>query len=173
MKTQKRLLTWILVAVLVVTTLALVACVDKPEPVQLTDLTLPELKSNQMAVIIKNGDNDYTSYLVTLGRGGTDSKTAEGVLDYLVEVSGLTLECDGTGSSKMINKIGNIAPDPNSSDYQYVEIFTSNSDFYGDWAGVTTLEVGEITLKSASKGIHELEVKAGDILYFQISVFSW
>ena len=169
---MKRLLTWILVAVMiVVSTVALVACVDKPEPTELTELTLPKLNNNQMAVIIKNGDNDYTSYVVTLGNGGTNASTAEGVLDYLVEETGLKLECEGTGSSKFINSIGSITPDAGAG--EYIEIFTSNSRFFGDWAGVTELKVGETSLKSASKGIYDLEVVAGDVLYFQISVFAW
>ena len=173
MKTQKRLLTWISVAVLAVMSLALVACVDKPKPVELTELTLPDLQDNQMAVIIKNGDNDYTSYVVTLGKGGTNATTAEEVLDYLVEAAGLDLECAGSGSEKFINRIGGIVPNPNAENYEYVEIFTSNSAFFATWAGATEYTVDGVTLKSAGVGIHDLGVTAGDILYFELSVFAW
>ena len=171
MKNTKKLLTWILVAVLIVSTVVLVACVDKPSPTQLTDLKLPDLKDNQMAVIIKNGDNDYTSYTVTLGAGGTNATTAEQVLEYLVETAQLHLDCEGEGSAKFINSIGKVTPD--SGKGEYIEIFTSNSAFYGDWAGVSEIKVDDVTLKSAAKGIYELAVVAGDVLYFQISVFSW
>ncbi|MCH5151647.1 MAG: hypothetical protein J1F65_03190 [Clostridiales bacterium] len=173
MKTQKRLLTWILVAVLAVMSLALVACVDKPQPVQLTDLTLPQLASNQMAVIIKNGENDYTCYVVTLGKGGAEATTAEEVLDYLVEAAALDLDCSGSGSEKFINRIGGIIPNPNADDYEYVEIFTSNSAFFATWAGANEYTVDNVTLKSAGVGIHDLGVTAGDILYFELSVFAW
>ena len=168
MKNTKRLLTWILVAVLVVMSIALVACVDKPEPVQLTDLTLPELKSNQMAVIIKNGDNDYTSYVVTLGKGGTNATTAEGVLAYLEKESDLTIEWIESDYGKYINSIGKAKP---TADGEYVEVFTSVESDMGTWAGVNTYLVGEIEIKSAAVGVTQLSVEAGAIIYFQISVY--
>ena len=170
MKNTKKLLTWILVAVLVVATVALVACVDKPDVEQL-NIRLPELKDNQMAVIIMNGE-DYTTYVVTLGEGGTDATTAEGVLDYLVSKSGLSLTCSGSGSDKFITSIGGISPNPNATNYEYIEIFTSNTAFHATWAGATEYITADgVTLKSASKGIHELGVTAGDVIYFQVSEY--
>lgn len=165
MKNIKKLLVFILIAV---SLFALTACDDKPQAKQLTDLTLPKLKDNQMAVIIKNGDNDYTSYTVTLGKGGVEAKTAEDVIEYLKENSNLSLTWKDDTYGKFLTAIGGITVDPS---HEYVQIFTSNPNFYGNWAGVETRIAGDVTLKSASKGVTELGVVAGDVVYFELSSF--
>ena len=167
MKHTKRLLTWILVAVLVVAALALVACVDKPKPVQLTDLTLPELKSNQMAVIIKNGDNDYTSYVVTLGKGGTDAKTAEDVLNYLQKEADLYVDWQNGSYGKFLNGIGGAVP--TAGTYEWVTVLTSDEE-YQDTASAyaITYVVDGVTLMSSTDGVTSLKVKAGTVLYFEV-----
>ena len=166
MKNTKRLLTWILVAVLIVTTVVLVACVDKPQPVALTDLELPILKDNQMAVIIKNGENDYTSYTVTLGKGGTDATTAEGVLQYLHEQSGLYLDWQQSSYGKYLNGIGGAKP---ASSSEWVTVLTSDKEFQ-DTASAYSIKytVGDVTLVSATVGVTDLTVKAGTIIYFEV-----
>ena len=171
MKTQKRLLTWILVAVLVVTALALVACVDKPRPVQLTELKLPELKDNQMAVIIKNGDNDYTSYVVTLGTGGTDATTAEGVIQYLHDEADLTVNWTDSEFGKYLHGIGGISEDTANS--AYVIVFTSVVKDQGTYAGVTTYDVGDVTIVEAGVGISSMTVEAGAVIYFEIVSYAF
>ena len=166
MKNTKRLLTWILVAVLVVLTVTLVACVDKPEPIQLTELTLPELKDNQMAVIIKNGDNDYTSYVVTLGKGGTTATTAEGVIQYLHDEADLYLDWKNSAYGKYLNGIGGAKP---TSTSEWVTVLTSDSSFQdNESAYKITYVVGDVTLVSAKVGVTDLKVKAGTILYFEV-----
>ena len=166
MKRFNKLLICLLLVFAVLFTLA--SCDDKPQPVQLTDLTLPELDGNQMAVIIKNGDNDYTSYVVTLGKGGVEATTCEQVLEYLKTKSKLVLTWEDGAFGKFIKAIGGITVDPTN---QYVEIFTSNTQFQGDWAGVETRVAGDTTLVSASKGVTELGVAAGDVVYFERASF--
>ena len=166
MKNTKRLLTWILVAVLVVLTVALVACVDKPEPVQLTELKLPELKDNQMAVIIKNGDNDYTSYVVTLGKDGTDAKTAEEIIQYLHDETDLYLDWKESTYGKYLNGIGGAKPQSSS---EWVTVLTNDSEFQDNASAYKIVyTVGEVTLVSSNVGVTDLAVKAGTIIYFEV-----
>ena len=171
MKHTKRLLTWILVAVLIVTTVALVACVDKPRPMQLTDLTLPELKSNQMAVIIKNGENDYTSYVVTLGKGGADAKTAEDVVTYLQDKSGLKVDWEDSEYGKYITGIGSISQDTANS--AYVIVFTSVVKDQGTYAGVPTRLAGDVALVESGVGISSMTVEAGAVIYFELVSYAF
>ena len=165
MKRIKRLLILIL---LVVSIFVLVSCDDKPQAVQLTDLTLPKLGRNEMAVIIKNGDNDYTSYTVSLGKVGSGELTCEQVLVYLNENADLALGWADSGFGKFVNSIGGINSDPS---HEYVQVFTSNSNFQGTWAGVETRQAGEVTLASSSVGVTELGVAAGDVVYFELGSF--
>ena len=167
MKHIRRLLICMLLVAL--TLCVFVSCDDKPQPKQLTDLQLPELKGNQMAVVIKNGDNDYTSYTVDLSKVGESDVTAEAVLAYLQDQGGLSLDWTDSTYGKYINAIGGITPD--ASKNEYIEVFTSNTNFQGTWAGVTVIEAGDITLKSASVGISELAVVAGDVIYFELATF--
>ena len=166
MKHTQRLLTLLVVAVLVVSALALVACVDKPEPVQLTDLKLPELKNNQMAVIVKNGDGDYTSYTVTLGKGGTDATTAEGVIEYLKEECGLYLDWQDSSYGKYLNGIGGAKPQSSS---EWVTVLTNDREYQDiESAYKLTYTVGDVTLVSSKVGVTDLPVKAGSIIYFEL-----
>lgn len=168
MKNTKRLLTWILVAVLIVSTVVLVACVDKPEPVQLTDLKLPELKDNQMAVIIKNGEGNYTSYTVTLGKGGTDATTGEGVIQYLHEVAGLELTWTDGEYGKFLTAIGGAKV---VAANEYIMVMTTVEKDKGNWAGVETRVVDGVSIVYSQVGVSEMTVEAGAIIYFEIATF--
>ena len=148
---------------------AFVSCDDKPQAKQLTDLQLPKLKDNQIAVIIKNGEADYTSYTVTLDKVGAGELTAEDVLAYLKDEAELTFDWADSTYGKYINAIGGITPDATKN--EYVTVLTSNTAFQGTWAGVDELKVGEVTLKSASVGVSELGVAAGDVVYFELASF--
>ena len=167
---MKRINRVLIIVLLVAFTLcALVSCDDKPQAKQLTDLTLPTLKDGQAAVIIKNGDNDYTSYTVTIDKVGEGDVVAEDVLTYLVEQAGLVIDWADSTYGKYINAIGGITLD--ASKNQYIEVFTSNTDYQGTWAGVTTVEAGDVTLKSASVGVSELGVANGDVIYFELASY--
>lgn len=168
MKKTQRLLTWILVAVLVVLSVALVACVDKPTPKQLTELSLPKLKDNQMAVIIKNGDNDYTSYVVTLGEDATDATTAEGVIQYLHDEAGLYLDWQESAYGKYLNGIGGARVVQAN---EYVMVMTSVENDKGNWAGVDTYVVDGVSIVYSQVGVSEMTVEAGAIIYFEIATF--
>lgn len=170
MKNTQRLLTWILVAVLVVAAFALVACVDKPENGQLDESLLPKLEDNQMSVVIKYGDKDYAIYTVTLGQGGTSATTAEGVISYLHANAGLALDWEDSAYGKYIHSIGGISED--TANDAYVMVFTSVVADQGTYAGVPTYEWGDITIVEAGVGISFMSVEAGAVIYFEIVTYA-
>lgn len=163
---QKRLLTWILAVVLLIASLALVACVDKPQAKQLTELALPQLGDNQMAVIIKNGDKDYTSYTVTLT---DDMQTGEDVLNYLADKADLQIDWQDSEYGKFINGIGGAKPSAGTS--EFVNVMTSVQKDKGTWAGVKTYNVGDVTLAASAVGVSEMSVEAGAVIYFEIDTY--
>ncbi len=163
---RTKLLTWILtVAIIVAASMALVACVDKPQVKQLTELTLPQLDDDQMAVIIKNGEKDYTSYTVTL----TDQlKTGEDVLNYLAEKADLHVDWKESAYGKYINEIGGAKLHETN---EYVAVFTSVAGDKSTEAGALSYQIGDITVVYAGKGISELSVEAGAVIYFEIVTY--
>ena len=165
MKNTKKLLTWILMVVLVCTALCLVACVEKPVPQELTQLKLPKLKGNQVAVIIKNSDTDYTQYVVNL----TEQMTSvEDVLQYLKD-NGMVLDWTDSDYGKVINSIGNNIPDATKN--EFVAFFTTVQADKGNWAGVASYIVDGIEIVSAQVGVSDASVQSGAIFYFEISTY--
>ena len=165
MKNTKKLLTWILMVVLVVCAVGLVACVEKPTEKNLDQLELPTLKQGQVAVIIKNGEKDYTSYTVTLSEEMT---SVEDVLAYLKE-NGMHLDWTDSDYGKMLNSIGKAVPD--SSKNEFVAFFTTVESDKGNWAGVPTYVVDGTQIVSAQVGVSDAKVQSGAIFYFEISTF--
>lgn len=166
MKHTKRLSTWILAVVLIVASAVLVACVDKPQAKQLTELTLPELNDNQMAVIIKNGDEDYTSYTVTL----TDElKTGEDVINYLADKADLDVVWQDGEFGKYLTELGGIRQDESAG--KYIIIFTNVTSDQGTYAGVTTYNVDGVALVESGKGISSMTVQPGAVIYFEIVTY--
>ena len=170
MKNTKRLLTWILVAMLVVSAVALVACVAKPQIVELTELTLPEMDDDQMVIIVKNRNDTYTAHVVTLGGKGTDATTVEGVISYLVQLNMLTVDwTDGGETGKWLNDIGGLAPDANA--HEYVAIYTSVT---GDWsagAGDYGYVIDGVTVAYSGYGVSSMSVEAGAVIYFELQTW--
>ena len=169
MKNTRKLLTWILVAVLIVTTVALVACVDKPQPVALSDLELPTLKDNQMAVIIKNRNDTYTAHVVTLGSKGCDATTVEGVISYLVERNLLTVDWTDSETGKWLNDIGGL--EPNAGAHEYVSVYTSVQKDQGAGASATAYSIGSITVGYSQYGVSGMSVEAGAVIYFELQTW--
>ena len=166
---MKRLSRILVCLLLVVAIFALVSCDDKPQPKQLTDLTLPALKDNQMAVIIKNGDNDYVSYTVNLNKVDGEKKTVEDVLAYLKNEAELVLEWSDGSFGKFITAIGGIKPASNS---QWVTVLTSNGTYQdNDSAYSLTYTVGDVKLVSAMVGVSDMDAQAGDVVYFELAGF--
>lgn len=165
MKNTRKLLTWILVAVLVVLTIALVACVDKPKTIELDDLDLPELKDDQGAIIIKNRNNTYTVHVVTVGAKGTDATTVEGVLDYLVDQGKLSYTKDGT----MLTDLANLNPD--SGAHEYISLYTSVQSDWGTGAGDNAYKIGDVSVSYANYGFTQMKFEAGAVIYFEIATW--
>lgn len=168
MKHTKRLLTWILAVVLIIGALCLVACVEKPTPQQLTDLTAPNLKGGQVAVIIKNDDDTYTQYVVNL----TEQMTkVEHVLQYLKD-NDMPLDWTDSNYGKMINGIGTLALDATKN--EFVAFFTSVQADKGNWAGVPTYTLAgntQLQIVSAQVGVSDASVESGAVFYFEISTY--
>lgn len=161
---KTRLLTWILAVVLIVASIALVACVDKPQVTQLA-VTLPQLKDDQMAVVIKNGDDDYTCYAVTL----TDElKTGEDVVDYLQNELALEVDWQESTYGKYVNGIGGAKVRETN---EYVAIFTSVTSDKSTGADVLSYQIGDVTVAYAGVGISEMKTEYGAIFYFEIQTF--
>lgn len=165
MKNTKKLLTWILMVVLVLSVLCLASCVDKPTPQDLTELKLPKLKDGQVTVIIKNAPNDYTSYVVTL----TEEMTSvEDLLAYLNN-NGMPLDWTDSQYGKLLNSIGKTIPDATKN--EFVAFFTSVESDKGNWAGVPTYVVEGVQIVSANFGVSDAKVESGAIFYFEISTY--
>ena len=146
--------------------LVLASCDDKPQAKQLTDLTLPTLKDNQMAVVIKNGENDYVSYVVSLDKIGVDAPTAEDVIVYLHDQADLYLDWQDGAWGKYLNGIGGAKP---TSSSEWVTLLTNDKDFQdNESAYKITYTVGDVTLTSSTVGVTDLTVKAGTVIYFEV-----
>ena len=166
---KKRLLTWILTVLLAFCAVCFVACDDKPVASELTELVLPTMAQDQMAVIIKNGEKDYTSIVVTLGKGGVDAKTAEDVLTYLQNEGVLSVQWTESDYGKYLTGIGKISPD--ASKNEFVSVLTSVAKDKGSFAGVTTYKVGDVEIVSSAVGVSEMTVEPGAIIYFEIQTY--
>lgn len=168
---MKRINRIVISFLLVALTLCVLAsCVDKPQAKQLTDLTLPELKDGQLAVIIKNGDKDYVSYTVDLKKVGEGDLTAEAVIQYLHDEADLTLVWENGGFGKYLTTIGSIS----QGNGKYIFLYTSNLDYESAWASSIPYELGNgVKLVEASVGVTELPVKAGDVVYFELGEYNF
>ena len=168
MKHFKRLLLCVLL--IIATLFALTSCDDKPQAKQLTDLTLPKLNGNEMAVIIKNGDSDYTQYIVNLDKIDNDSPKCEHVLNYLHDEAALAIVWEDGGYGKYVTTVGSIS----QGDGKYIFLYTSNLDYESAWASSTPYELGDgVKLVEASVGVTDLPVAAGDIVYFELGTYNY
>lgn len=165
MKLTKRLLTLALALMLVFAVFSLVACADKPTAQEVTDLTLPTLAENQVAVIVKNGDKDYTNYTLTIN---DTMKTVEDVLNYLATELDLFLDWQDSDYGKFLNGIGGAKP---SQDNEFVAFYTSVVADQGNWAGVTGYTIGDVKIVSAQVGVSSAKVESGAVYYFEISTY--
>lgn len=165
MKLTKRLLTLALALVLVFSVFTLVACADKPTVQEVTDLTLPTLEENQVAVIIKNGENNYTNYVALIN---DEMKNVEDVLNYLAEEIDLYLDWQDTEYGKFLNGIGGAIPKQTN---EFVSFYTSVADDKGNWAGVTGYTIGDVEIVSAQVGVSSAKVESGAVYYFEIDTF--
>lgn len=165
MKLTKRLLTLALALMLVFAVFSLVACADKPTAQEVTDLTLPTLAQNQVAVIVKNGDKDYTNYTLTIN---DTMKTVEDVLNYLATELDLFLDWQDGDYGKFLNGIGGAKP---SQTNEFVAFYTSVVADQGNWAGVTTYTIGDVKIVSAQVGVSSAKVESGAVYYFEIGTY--
>ena len=166
MKNTQKLLTWILVVVLIVATLVLVACVDKPQTIELDNLTLPKLNDDQAVIIVRNRNDTYTLHVVTVGAKGTDATTVEGALNYLAELGKLSYTANGT----MLDNIANL--NPNSDAHEYVSLYTSVTGDWGQGASDTAYKIGDdIYVGYSQYGFKQMKFVAGAIIYFEIATW--
>lgn len=160
----------ICILLVIVSLLSFSACDDKPQAKQLTSLTLPELADNQIAVIIKKGDSDYQQYVVELEKLGTGANTCEQAIEYLQNKAKLAVTWQDGTYGKYLTAIGGIA----EGDGQYVFVYTTNPNFQGTWAGVSSYVIGDgVLLKEAAVGVSDLQVQAGDVIYFELGSYNY
>ncbi len=167
MKLTKRLVTLALALVLVLSVFTLVACADKPTVQEVTDLTLPTLADNQVAVIIKNGEKDYTNYTVTLS---DEMEKVEDVLNYLANKLDMYLDWQESNYGKYLNGIGGAKP---SQANEFVAFYTSVESDKGNWAGVTAYTIGDVEIVSAQVGVTSAKVESGAVYYFELSISTY
>lgn len=160
----KKLLTWILAVLLVVMSVCLVACVDKPDAQKL-DVTLPNL-DDKVAVIFNKGNDEYVVYTVDYA---ADLKTGVDVIQKLADDGEITVDWSDSSYGKFINAIGPLQPD--ASKNEYVTVLTSVAKDKGNFAGATTYIIGDVTIVSAQVGISEMSVESGAIIYFEIATY--
>lgn len=165
MKLTKRLLTLALALVLVFSVFTLVACADKPTVQEVTDLTLPTLADNQVAVIIKNGDKDYTNYVAPIN---DEMKNVEDVLNYLAEELDLYLDWQDSDYGKYLNGIGGAIPKQTN---QYVFFYTSVVADKSNEAGAPGYTIGDVEVISAQVGVSSAKVESGAVYYFEIGTY--
>ncbi len=146
--------------------LLLCACVQKPMA-QSKQLELPTLGQNQMAVIIKNSDDLYTTYTVDLFQNLT---TVADVLQHLSQNQGMQLDYANDLFGAYLNNVGGICPD--RSQNQFVAFFTTVDSCKGNWAGVPSYDVGGTLLVSAGVGVSQAPAEAGSIAYFELSSYN-
>ncbi len=162
MKNTKRLLTWILVVVLALSlTVCLTACIDKPETIELNKLELPKMEKNQMVVIIKNGENDYTDIVVTLNK---DVTNGDELINYLVDTKTFSVEWEDSQYGKFLVAIGKIKAD--SSKNEYISIYTSVTADNGE-ATDPVYTVDGVKLYYSAKGISQMTVEDGAVIFFE------
>ena len=165
-KFAKKLLVFLAVVAIALVATTFVACVDKPQSGWLAGLELPTLAANEMAVIVKNGDKDYDSYVVTLGADGTNAQTVEDVINYLHDERGLYVDWQDSGYGKFLNAIGGAVPQSG----QWITVLTSDTR-YQDVASAysVTYEVDGVTLVSANVGVSGMQVNSGVVVYFEVA----
>lgn len=164
----KKLFVCVLAVVLALSAVVFVGCVDKPQVQEVTELTLPTMADDQMAVIVKNGKGDYTNVVVTLGEKGVNAKNVEEVLDYLNKEGILSVTWQDSSYGKFLNGIGNAKP---QAENEFVSVLTSVEKDKGNFADVTRYSVGGIELVSSQFGVSQMTVEAGAVIYFEIATF--
>ena len=123
-----------------------------------------------MAIIIKNRDGAYTAHVVTLGKGGTDATTVEGVISYLVGLNLLTVDwTDGGDTGKWLNDIGGL--EPNADAHEYVAIYTSVTKDQGVGASATAYLIDDVTVGYSQYGVSGMSVESRAVIYFELQTW--
>ena len=161
---KKNISTWVLI-VLVAFCCLLTSCVQPPKPTELDKLTIPQLKENQMVVIVKIDNDSYKNCVVNLD----DHKTADDVLMHLQQNEVLEIQFVDGDYGKYLTKID--ALEQNEAAGKYISVYTSDSANQATWAGAIIYTVGSITIAPAKVGISELSVGSGTVLYFEIITY--
>ena len=147
---------------LIVVVVCLCGCVDKPTPTTLDSLTIPTLKDGQIAIILRDG-NTYTNYVINLKSSQT---TAQDALEQLQQDYQVEVVWQESQYGAFLTKIGNLQQD--ESNGKYIMVLTSDAQNHGNWAGVVTYNVGDVSITDASVGVTELTVSSGTILLFEV-----
>lgn len=157
---KKKVLIICCLAVAIICTLT--CCTDKPLPVIMDNLVLPELSDNQIALIV-NKNTNYVSYVVNLDNL-PDNATATDLLQYLQDQSDLTFTLEGT----FLSEICGIVPDYTNN--EYLGIYTNIDNFNNSTLGERCDENG-IVIGSATVGVCELPLQSGKVIYVELTTW--
>lgn len=156
---HKRLLTWILAAVMVLLALTcLVACGDDTGNTQ-------TLKGTATVVV---GEKTYTVNFETAQF--TDKNTAFNLLTYLADnEEGFTFDCSFSGYGAFVNSIGDANP---TEDNQYVALFVSD-EAYKDTSAYALPDktVNGVTYYYSGVGISAIKLADGLSVLFCLETF--
>ncbi len=158
---MRRTLFCAVIAALAACCMLFACCVDTPEAAQLNGVSLPPLQDGQMAVVVKNGPDDYSVYPVDLT---AELTTAEAVINHLAQSRNLYVDWQQSAYGKYLNGIGGARVQTG----QYLAVYTSDASQQSVGAGATCYRIGDVTVGYAQVGISQLAVSTGTVLYFEL-----
>lgn len=163
---HKRLLTWILAAVMVLLALSICACGDKPQVQTLENLKLPKLENNEMVIVEKVGDEEYKYFTIPLVGDLSEKSSLLDVLEYVRDEFGVTLDV----AYGFINKFDKLPHEGVANEYVY--LYTSVAADFDTSAYVEEFDCDGVTVKTSAVGAADMHVKVGCVIYIATIVYN-
>ncbi len=128
-------------------------------------------KSGMATVVIDNGDGTFLTYEVNLSELSEHNEGAFSLLKHLgsLEENPLTFSMVWGGYGAYLTAIGNISE--NSSRYEYIYVYTSNSADFDTSEYVKELKYEGQTLKSSGLGVSTMNIEDGTVVLFRLEGF--
>ncbi len=150
---------------LLLATICLCSCTEKiPKPS--TNLDVPTVEENKMAVIIKDSQGQYLIYMVQLN---DDITNVEQLLRALAKQYNVNVVLEN--SSFGYNPVELADLKASTIEQTFIAFFTSVAQDQGSWAGVPSFDVDGYHIVSAGVGISQGVVQGGQVVYFELSSY--
>ncbi len=133
----------------------------------LQEVQLPPLKDNQFVVVIKESENNYTYYTMTITDLGTTSTVLDALL-YLEKNKELTLDYYYSSYGAYFTQIGNLHDGDGG---RYIMFYTSVEQDFDTSAYATTFNCGGVNVTSSGVGASSMHVQGGAVIYIQLTAF--